>query len=108
MQQMCHRSPAETHKYPSAEGTNFGAFLKTTHGQVLLRRSKLPASDFKLAIVMLPFMAAIDTHAGHGLQWQADPVRLFSLRRARQFDTVWFDLAYGLGLAMAQADSMQK
>lgn len=108
MQQMFHRNPAETHKYPSAEGTNFGAFLKTTHGQVLLRRSKLPASDFKLAIVMLPFMAAIDTHAGHGLQWQADPVRLFSLRRARQFDTVWFDLAYELGLAMAQADSMQK
>ncbi|WP_312343190.1 hypothetical protein [Stutzerimonas nitrititolerans] len=53
-------------------------------------------------------MAAFDTYAGDEQQWQADPSRLFSLRSARQFDTVWFDLAYQLGLAMAQAASMQK
>ena len=47
-------------------------------------------------------------HAGHGRQWQADPARLLSLRNARLFDTVWFDSAYELGLAMAQADSMLK
>lgn len=57
---------------------------------------------------MLPFMAAFDTYAGRGQQWQADPPRLFSLRNARQFDTVWFDSVYQLGLAMAQAASMQK
>lgn len=108
MQQMFHRNPAETHQYPGAGNTDIGAFLKTTHGQMLLRRSKLPANDFKLAVVMLPFMAAFDTHAGHGQQWQADPTRLFSLRNARQFDTVWFDLAYQLGLVMAQVDSIQK
>ena len=108
MQQMLHRNPAELHKYPGAEGTNLAAFLKTNHGQELLRRSKLPTNDFKLAIVMLPFMAAFDTYAGRGQQWQADPIRLFSLRNARQFDTVWFDSAYSVGLAMAQAASMQK
>ena len=53
-------------------------------------------------------MAAFDTYAGRGQQWQADPARLFSLRNARQFDSVWFDSAYQLGLAMAQAASMQK
>ncbi|SUD14408.1 Uncharacterised protein [Aquipseudomonas alcaligenes] len=108
MQRMFQRNPAETHQYPGAGNTNIGAFLKTTHGQLLLRRSKLPANDFKLAVVMLPFMAAFDAHAGHGQQWQADPARLLSLRNARQFDTVWFDSAYELGLAMAQAGSIQK
>ena len=76
MQRMFQRNPAETHQYPGAGNTNIGAFLKTTHGQLLLRRSKLPANDFKLAVVMLPFMAAFDAHAGHGRQWQADPARL--------------------------------
>ncbi|MBN0934555.1 hypothetical protein JTL87_38005, partial [Pseudomonas aeruginosa] len=71
MQRMFQRNPAETHQYPAAGNTNIGAFLKTTHGQLLLRRSKLPANDFKLAVVMLPFMAAFDAHAGHGRQWQA-------------------------------------
>jgi hypothetical protein len=108
MQQMFRRNPAETHRYPGSGNTDIGAFLKTPHGQVLLRHCKLPANDFKLATVMLPFMAAFDTYAGRGQQWQADPARLFSLRSARQFDTVWFDLAYQLGLAMAQAASMQK
>lgn len=108
MQQMFRRNPAETHQYPGSGNTDIGAFLKTPHGQMLLRHSKLPANDFKLASVMLPFMAAFDTYAGHGQQWQADPVRLFSLRSARQFDTVWFDSVYQLGLAMAQAASMQK
>lgn len=108
MQQMFRRNPAETHQYPGSGNTDIGAFLKTLHGQMLLRHSKLPANDFKLASVMLPFMAAFDTYAGHGQQWQADPVRLFSLRSARQFDTVWFDSVYQLGLAMAQAASMQK
>ncbi len=75
---------------------------------MLLRHCKLPTNDFKLAVVALPFMAAFDTYAGDEQQWQADPSRLFSLRSARQFDTVWFDLAYQLGLAMAQAASMQK
>lgn len=108
MQQMFRRNPAETHQYPGSGNTDIGAFLKTPHGQMLLRCSKLPANDFKLATVMLPFMAAFDTYAGRGRQWQADPARLFSLRNARQFDSVWFDSAYQLGLAMAQAASMQK
>lgn len=108
IQQMFRRNPAETHQYPGSGNTDIGAFLKTPHGQMLLRHCKLPANDFKLATVMLPFMAAFDTYAGRGQQWQADPARLFSLRNARQFDTVWFDSAYQLGLAMAQAASMQK
>lgn len=108
MQQMFRRNPAETHQYPGSGNTDLGAFLKTPHGQMLLRHCKLPANDFKLAAVMLPFMAAFDTYAGRGQQWQADPARLFSLRNARQFDTVWFDSVYQLGLAMAQAASMQK
>lgn len=108
MQQMFRRNPAETNQYPGTGNTDIGAFLKTPYGQMLLRHSKLPANDFKLATVMLPFMAAFDTYAGRGQQWQADPARLFSLRNARQFDTVWFDAAYQLGLAMAQAASMQK
>lgn len=108
MQQMFRRNPAETHQYPGSGNTDIGAFLKTPHGQMLLRCCKLPADDFKLATVMLPFMAAFDTYAGRGQQWQADPARLFSLRNARQFDTVWFDSVYQLGLAMAQAASMQK
>jgi len=108
MQQMFRRNPAETHRYPGSGNTDIGAFLKTPLGQVLLRHCKLPTNDFKLAVVALPFMAAFDTYAGDEQQWQADPSRLFSLRSARQFDTVWFDLAYQLGLAMAQAASMQK
>ena len=108
MQQMFRRNPAETHRYPGSGNTDIGAFLKTPHGQVLLRHCKLPTNDFKLAVVALPFIAAFDTYAGDNQQWQADPSRLFSLRSARQFDTVWFDLAYQLGLAMAQAASMQK
>jgi len=108
MQQMFRRNPAETHQYPGSSNTDIGAFLKSPHGQTLLRHCKLPANDFKLATVLLPFMAAFDTYAGHGPQWQADPTLLFSLRNARQFDTVWFDSAYQLGLAMAQAASMQK
>ena len=108
MQQMFRRNPAETHQYPGSGNTDIGAFLKTPHGQMLLGHCKLPANDFKLTTVMLPFMAAFDTHSGHGQQWQADPARLFSLRNVRQFDTVWFDSAYQLGLAMAQAASMQK
>jgi len=108
MQQMFRRNPAETHQYPGSGNTDIGEFLKTPHGQMLLRHCKLPANDFKLTTVMLPFMAAFDTYSGHGQQWQADPARLFSLRNARQFDTVWFDSAYQLGLAMAQAASMQK
>lgn len=108
MQQMFRRNPAETHQYPGSGNTDIGAFLKTPHGQMLLRCCKLPANDFKLATVMLPFMAAFDTYAGRGQQWQADPARLFTLRNARQFDSVWFDSAYELGLAMAQAASMQK
>lgn len=106
MQRMFHRNPAETHQYPNAGNADVAAFLRTQHGQLLLGCCKLPVTDFKLATVMLPFMAAFDTYSGYGQQWQADPVRLFSLRTARQFDTVWFDSAYELGLAMAQAASM--
>jgi len=108
MQQMFRRNPAETHQYPGCGNVDIGSFLKTSQGQMLLLHSKLPTNDFKLAVVMLPFIAAFDTHAGQGWRWQADPRRLFSLRNARQFDTVWFDLAYELGLTMAQADSMRK
>lgn len=64
--------------------------------------------DLLLRLIDKFSMAAFDTYAGHGPQWQADPTLLFSLRNARQFDTVWFDSAYQLGLAMAQAASMQK
>lgn len=108
MQQMFHRNPAENHQYPGSGNIDLSAFLRTPHGQTILQRCKLPQSDFKLATVMLPFMAAFDTYAGRGNQWQADPVSLFSLRNIRQFDAVWFDLAYPLGLVMAQADSMKK
>jgi len=108
MQQMFRRNPAETHQYPDSGTTDIRAFLNTPYGKMLLCQCKLPTNDFKLAAVMLPFMAAFDTYAGHEQQWQADPSRLFSLRRARQFDTVWFDLAYQLGIAIAQAASMQK
>jgi hypothetical protein len=108
MQQMFRRNPAENHQYPGGTNMDIGAFLKSPHGNMLLRRCKLPANDFKLAAVLLPFMAAFDTYAGHGPRWQANPTLLFGLRSARQFDTVWFDSAYQLGLAMAQAASMQK
>src|SRR5690606_38044955 len=97
LQKMFRRNPAETHQYPNSS-MDLEGFLKTSQGQVLLRQSKLPADDYKLATIMLPFIAAFDTFAGHGQHWQADPTRLFSLRSARQFDTVWFDLAYQLGL----------
>ena len=105
MQQMFRRNPADSCQYPSSP---LKSFLQTQHGQNLLHLCKLPANDFKLPAVMLPFMAAFDTYAGAGLQWQTDPARLFSLRNARQFDTVWFDLAYECGLAMAQADTLKK
>lgn len=108
MQQMFRRNALNTQKWPVSMHVDFEPFLKTRHGQTLLSRSKLPVNDLKLSVVMLPLMAAFDAHAGHGNRWQAEPARLFSLRNARQFDTVWFDLAYQLGLAMAQADSMQK
>lgn len=108
LQQMFRRNPAETHNYPGVGNQDIGTFLKTTQGQMLLRHCNLPASDFKIAVIMLPIMAAFETYADRGYQWQRDPVRLFSLRNARQFDTVWFDLAYQFGLAMAQAATMQK
>lgn len=108
MQQMFRRNPPENQRYPDAGSVDNEAFLKTTHGQTVLDRSNLPVTDFKLAVVTLPFMAAFDTYAGNGQQWQSNPARLFSLRTARQFDTVWFDLAYQLGLVMAQTNSMQK
>lgn len=108
MQQMFRRNTLSNQKWPIPINVEFQSFLKTEHGKALLGRSKLPVNDHKLSVIMLPFMAAFDTYAGHGLRWQTDPARLFSLRHARQFDTVWFDSAYQLGLAMAQADSMQK
>jgi hypothetical protein len=110
MQRMFQRNPADTHQYPGpgAGGADISAFLHSRHGQMLLKRSKLPADDFKLPTVMLPFMAAFDAYAGHSTQWQATPAQLFSLRNARQFDSLWFDSAYALGLALAQADSLQK
>lgn len=108
MQQMFRRNALSNQKWPVSMHVDLQPFLKTPHGQALLSRSKLPVDDLKLSVVMLPFMAAFDTYAGHGQQWQADPARLFSLRNARQFDTVWFDSVYQLGLAMAQAASMQK
>ena len=102
MQQMFRRNAISNQKWPVSVQADFQSFLKTAHGQRLFNRSKLPANDHKFSVVMLPFMAAFDTYAGHGLRWQDDPTRLFSLRNARQFDTIWFDLAYQLGLAMAQ------
>ncbi len=108
MQQMFRRNALSNQKWPVSVHVELQPFLKTAHGQKLFNRSKLSANDHKVSVVMLPFMAAFDTYAGNGLQWQADPARLFSLRNARQFDTVWFDLAYELGLAMAQAVTIQK
>lgn len=108
MQQMFHRNPAENYQYPSADNTDIGEFLNTPYGQNLLRHSKLHPNDFKIPVVMQPFRAAFEAYAGTGQQWQADPARLFSLRSSRQFDTVWFDSAYQVGLAMAQASSMKK
>ena len=65
-------------------------------------------TDFKLGVVIRPFMAAFDVYAGKGQLWQSDPARLFSLRTTRQLDTVWFDAAYQTGLAMAQTYSIGK
>lgn len=108
MQQMFRRNPPENQRYPDISGVESGAFLKSMHGQMLVNRSKLPVTEFKLGIVILPFMAASDAYAGNGKQWQFDPARLFSLRTARQFDIVWFDLAYQTGLVMAQTNSIEK
>ena len=92
---MFRRNPAETYQYPGSGNTDIGAFLKTPHGQMFLRCCKLPANDFCWPR-SCAFMAAFDTYAGRGQQWQADPPRLFSLRNARQFDTVWFDSVHQL------------
>lgn len=108
VQRMFHRAAAEDQRYPVAGNIDICAFFETPLGQQLLSHCRLPANDVKLPAVMLPFMAAFDAYAGHGHQWQADPVRLFSLRSARQFDSSWFDSAYEVGLALAQADSLQK
>lgn len=108
LQQMFRRNAIGNQNWPESSHVDFQPFLKTAHGQTLRKCSKLPFNDLKFSVVMLPFMAAIDTYEGRGLQWQTDPARLFSLRKARQFDPVWFDSAYELGLAMAQAFTMQK
>lgn len=108
MQHMFRRNSLSQQTWPLSINVDFQPFLNTIHGHALLMRSKLPVNDRKLSVIMLPFMAAFDAYEGHGHQWQVDPARLFSLRNARQFDTVWFDSAYQLGLAMAQAASIQK
>ncbi len=108
MQQMFRRNSLNDQPWPVAINVDFEPFLKTTHGMALLSKSKLPINEFKLKVVMLPFMAAFDTYFNNGQQWQLEPSRLFSLRNARLFDAVWFDAAYEAGLTMAQADLMRK
>lgn len=108
LQQMFRRNPPETQRYPDISENDLEEFLKTMHGKMLLDRSKLPVTDFKLGAVIRPFMMAFDVYAEKGLQWQSDPARLFSLRITRHFDAVWFDAAYQTGLAMAQTYSIGK
>jgi len=108
MQQMFRRNASGNQEYPEIGNIERDSFLKTKQGQELIKRSKLPATDFKLSVIILPFMAAFDAYAGKGQHWQSDPTRLFSLRTTRQFDAVWFDLAYQTGLAMAQTYSIGK
>lgn len=108
MQQMFRRNSHNNQQWPVAVNTSVVEFLQIPDGITLLNQSKLPYNDFKLNVVILPFLIAFDTYAGKGLQWQAEPAHLFSLRSARQFDTVWFDDAYEAGLIMAQANSMKK
>lgn len=108
MQQMLRRNSHNNQQWPVAADIDTLEFLQSSDGTKLLNLSKLPSNDFKLNVVILPFIVAFDTYAGQGLQWQAEPSLLFSLRSARQFDTVWFDDAYETGLIMAQANSMKK
>nr|WP_243889339.1 STY4851/ECs_5259 family protein [Shewanella algae] len=108
MQHMFRRNAPENQKYPEIGNIERDSFLKTEQGQELIRRSKLPVKDFKLSVVILPFMTAFDAYAGKGQLWQSEPERLFSLRTTRQFDAVWFDAAYQTGLAMAQTYSIEK
>lgn len=107
MQQMFRRNPADIYRYPNRGNGEIDAFLQTPTGQQILQLSNLQPNDMRLPVVMLPFIVAVDTYSNQGHLWQTDPVRLWSLRNARHFDTIWFDLAYELGLVMAQADLMQ-
>ncbi|HHO0768843.1 STY4851/ECs_5259 family protein [Aeromonas caviae] len=108
MQQMFRRNPPETQRDLDLCHAEREELRRSMYGNRLLDRSKLPVTDFKLGVVIRPFMAAFDVYAGKGQLWQSDPARLFSLRTTRQLDTVWFDAAYQTGLAMAQTYSIGK
>ncbi|MFQ2260050.1 STY4851/ECs_5259 family protein [Aeromonas dhakensis] len=108
MQQMFRRNPPETQRDLDLCNAEREELRRSVYGNMLIDRSKLPVTDFKLGVVMRPFMAAFDVYAGKGLLWQSEPARLFSLRTTRQLDTVWFDAAYQTGLAMAQTYSIGK
>lgn len=108
MQQMFRRNPPESQKYPEISPRERDAFLQTECGQMLIARSKLPADDFKVSVLIMPFMAAFDAYANKGKLWQSDPQQLFNLRSARQFDAIWFDFAYQIGLVMAQTNFLGK
>lgn len=108
MQQMFRRNPPETQRDLDLCHAEREELRRSMYGNRLLDRSKLPVTDFKLGVVIRPFMAAFDVYVGKGQLWQSDPARLFSLRTTRQLDTVWFDAAYQTGLAMAQTYSIGK
>lgn len=105
MQQMLNRNANLMQDWPALPKKDLKQFAKTEHGENILAR--IPESlkeSHMLSMILLPFMVAIDAYEDRGHEWQSNPQRLFTLRQARQFDPVWFDSAYEMGLVLAQID----
>lgn len=105
MQKMLNRNTHLKQKWPTLSSIELEQFANTEHGANIISLIDEPLRDSDmLSMILLPFMVAIDAYNDKGHEWQDNPQRLFTLRQARQFDPIWFDSAYEMGLVLAQID----
>jgi hypothetical protein len=83
-------------------------FVTSQCGQVVRARISFPHDDPRVTTIALPFLVAADVVAGRSRNWQSEASRLFALRQYREFDPVWFDSAYLVGLAHAYRELLPK
>ena len=113
LQKLIQRAHAADAQWPVMLREQVKAFVESAAGKVFLqqpalRQLRIPADDDKWPVILLPFLIAYDVVEGRGQRWQQDPMQLFQLRLYRQFDDLWFDAAYIIGLALAFKDTIYK
>lgn len=77
-------------------------FAESANGKDLLHHGKLiDVSDWKHSLIVAPIMIAFDVAQGKAEAWNKDLDLLNALRQYRDFDRIWFDDAYKVGMACA-------